>query len=155
VEKLLAEFCYHTLITLANSLPPRLPAGRATQHPSAYQTVQANRLDLYIPLEDMRDGQNEWGDIGQEVYGAGMAPTFAALAYVALAPGVTLYGGYPVAKANGLSVTFTGVSGSLAPVSVSGVTSVMDARGQLVKTEACGIGVCFLAEGGATYEMRP
>jgi hypothetical protein len=155
VEKLLAEFCYHSLITLANSLPPRLAAGQATQHPAAYQTVATNRLDLYIPLEDMRDGQNQWGAIGQEVYGAGMAPTFAALAYVALAPGVTLYSGYPVAKVDGLSVTFTGVPGSFAPVSVSAVASVMDAQGRLVKTDACRQGLCFLAEGGGTYAMKP
>jgi len=155
VEKLLVEFCYHSLITLANSLPPLLAAGQATQHPAAYQTVQANRLDLYIPLEDMRDGQNQWGAIGQEVYGAGMAPTFAALAYVALAPGVTLYSGYPLAKVDGLSVTFTGVAGSFTPLRVSGVTSVLDAQGQPVTTDACGQWLCLLAEGGGKYEMRP
>jgi hypothetical protein len=155
VEKLLTEFCYHSLLTLANSLPPRLPAGLATQHPAAYPSVPTNRLDLYIPLEDMRDGQNQWGAIGQEVYGAGMAPTLAALAYVDLAPGLTLYSGYPLAKVDGLSVTLTGVTGSFAPASVSGVQAVVDAQGQPVKTEACAGGLCFLAEGGAAYSMRP
>lgn len=155
VEKLVAEFCYHTLVTLANSLPPRLPAGLATQHPAAYPTVSANRLDLYIPLEDMRDGQNQWGVIGQEVYGAGMAPTLAALAYVQLAPGVTLYSAYPLAKVDQLNVTLAGVAGSFAPVSVSGVTSVTDARGQPVPTTVCGTAVCFEAEGAASYQMKP
>ena len=155
VEKLVAEFCYHTLVTSANSLPPRLPAGLATQHPAAYPTVSANRLDLYLPLEDMRDGQNQWGVIGQEVYGAGMAPTLAALAYVQLAPGVTLYSGYPLAKVDQLNVTLAGVAGSFAPVSVSGVTTVIDARGQPVPTTVCGTAVCFEAEGAASYQMKP
>jgi hypothetical protein len=155
VEKLVAEFCYHTPITLVGSLPPLLPPGVATEHPAAYQTVQANRLDLYIPLEDMGDGYGEWGAIGQQVYGAGMAPTFAALAYVEVEPGVTVYSGYPVAKIDGLTVTFAGVPGSFAPVAVSGVLSVTDGQGKPVMTQACGAGLCFEAEGGGTYGLQP
>jgi hypothetical protein len=155
VEKLVAEFCYHTLITLADSLPPRLPAGVATEHPAAYQTVQANRLDLYIPLEDLRDGHTEWGAIGQQVYGAGMAPTFAALAYVEVEPGVTVYSGYPVTRVDGPTVTFAGAPGSFAPVAVSGVLSVTDAQGKPVITQTCGEGLCFEAEGGGTYGLQP
>ncbi|MEO8357524.1 MAG: hypothetical protein ABI621_16585 [Chloroflexota bacterium] len=140
---------------MADSLPPRLAPGVVTEHPAAYSTVQANRLDLYIPLEDMRDGQSEWGAIGQEVYGAGMAPSFAALAYVEIAPGVTIYSGYPLAEHDGLTVTFSGVPGSFAPVIVSGAQSVSDAQGQPVITQTCGKGLCFEAEGGGTYELHP
>ena len=155
VEKLVAEFCYRSLVTLAGSLPPLLPPGVATAHPAAYSTVQANRLDLYIPLEDMRDGQSEWGAIGQEVYGAGMAPTFAALAYVEIEPGLTVYSGYPVVEINGKSVQLSGVPGSFAPAIVIGATSVSNAHDNSVSTQTCGGGLCFEAEGGAIYALHP
>ncbi len=155
VEKLVAEFCYRSLVTLADSLPPRLPPGVATEHPAAYSTVQANRLDLYIPLEDMRDGQSEWGAIGQEVYGAGMAPTFAALAYVEIQPGLTVYSGYPLAEFDGQNVTFSGVPGSFAPAIIIGATSVSDVLGNPVKTQTCGDGLCFEIEGGGIYALQP
>jgi hypothetical protein len=82
VEKLIAEFLKYTLATLAYTLPPVAPEGVVTENPSAYSTVAENRLDLYIPLEDMRDSWGTWGAIGQQVYGAGMAPTLAALSYL-------------------------------------------------------------------------
>lgn len=154
VEKLVAEFCYRSLVTMSASLPPRLPPGVATAHPAAYSTVQANRLDLYIPLEDMRDGLSEWGAIGQEVYGAGMAPTFAALAYVEVQPGLTVYSGYPLAEFDGQSVTFSGVPGSFTPVIVSGATSVSNAQGNPVSTQPCGGSLCFEAEGGGIYALQ-
>ncbi len=75
----MAEFLKYTLATLAYTLPPLAPEGMATENPAAYPTVATNRLDLYIPLEDMRDSWGTWGAIGQQVYGAGMAPTLAAL----------------------------------------------------------------------------
>ena len=146
VEKLVAEFSYHTLITLASSLPPLLPPGVATEFPSAYPTVSANRLDLYIPLEDLRDGRETWGVIGQEVYGAGMAPTFAALAYVSPVPGVTIYSGYPHAEMSedggAIRVVWTGASGYLTPVVAWGVTRVI-LDGEMIPTERCGDAVCF------------
>lgn len=157
VEKLVAEFSYHTLVTLASSLPPLLPAGVATEHPSAYPTVSTNRLDLHIPLEDMRDGRDIWGAIGQEVYGAGMAPTFAALAYHDLAPGVTLYSGYPLAhtsrEGDVIEVVWTGAQGYRAPVVAWGVGGVT-LNGAEVPTEICGDALCFDAEGGKTYILE-
>lgn len=155
VEKLVAEFCKHTLLTLPYSLPPLLPEGVATEHPAAYETVKHNRLDLYIPLEDMADGWSQWGAIGQEVYGAGMAPTLAALAYVEVAPGVVVYSGYPLVEVEGTKVTFAGVPGTYTPVVVSGAGDVLDAAGNPVDVEACGAALCFQAEGGATYRLRP
>ncbi len=79
IEKLVAEFLKYTPATLAYTMPPLAPDGMATENPAAYSTVATNRLDLYIPLEDMRDSWGTWGAIGQQVYGAGMAPTLAAL----------------------------------------------------------------------------
>jgi hypothetical protein len=155
LEKLVAEFCYHTLATLASSLPPTLPPGVATEHPAAYPTVSRNRLDLYIPLEDLGDGHSAWGVIGQEVYGAGMAPTLAALAYVALSPDVTVYSGYPVADFDAQQFTLAGVAGTFAPAQVLGAAGVSAADGRPVETTACGTGLCFDAEGGATYRVVP
>ena len=147
------EFCKHTLLTMPYAFPPLLPEGVATEHPAAYETVSRNRLDLCIPLEDVRDGWSQWGAIGQEVYGAGMAPTLAALAYVEVAPGVVVYSGYPLVEIEGTKVTFAGVPGTHAPVAVAGVSGVLDAAGNPVDTEACGIALCLQAEGGQTYGL--
>jgi hypothetical protein len=157
VEKLVAEFTYHTLVTLADSLPSRLPDGVATLHPSAYETVASNRLDLAIPLEDMRDGRELWGTIGQEVYGAGMAPTFAALAYHEITPGVILYSGYPLASVtssdNHLRVVWHGAPGYRTPVQAWGVDKVT-LEGDEVPTEQCGDALCFQAEAQQQYTLE-
>jgi hypothetical protein len=157
VEKLLAEFSYHTLVTLADSLPPRLPDGVATRHPSAYETVSSNRLDLAIPLEDMRGGRDLWGIIGQQVYGAGMAPTFAALAYQEVVPGVVIYSGYPIVKSerdgSRVLVTWTGATGYQTPVKAWGLTKVTleDIEVPLVP---CGEALCFDAEAQQEYVLE-
>lgn len=156
VEKLIAEFCNHTLVTLADSLPPLVSDGIITEKPAAYETVGKNRLDLYIPIEDMRDGWDIWGAIGQEVYGAGMAPTFAALAYKEISPGITVYSGYPISDIDNrdifrTAVTFSGIPGTSAPAAVIGHTEIFNNEGELVKTEKSGNMLLFMAEGGAIY----
>jgi hypothetical protein len=151
VEKLVAEFVKHTLLTLPNSLPPLLPDGAATEPPAAYETVTENDRSLYIPLEDLRDGWNVSGAIGQEVYGAGMAPAMAALALVEVAPGVVVYSGYPVVQTEGTTITFAGAAGTYTPAAVIGVSRIEDDTGELMAAESCGTAVCFQAEGGATY----
>jgi hypothetical protein len=155
VEKLVAEFVKHTLLTVPFSLPPFLPPGAATEHPAAYETVTENDLSLFIPLEDLRDGWDVSGAIGQEVYGAGMAPTMAALSLVEVAPGLVVYSGYPVVKVEGTTVTFAGVPGMYTPVVLVGVQAVQDAEGQPVGAEPCGVALCFQAQGGGTYRLRP
>jgi hypothetical protein len=151
VEKLVAEFVKHTLLTIPNSLPPFLPDGAATEHPAAYETVTENDLSLFIPLEDLRDGWNVSGAIGQEVYGAGMAPAMAALALVEVAPGLVVYSGYPVVRIEGTTITFAGAAGTQAPVAVIGASGIENASGQPAAAEPCGTALCFQAEGGATY----
>ncbi len=153
VEKLIAEFLKHTLLTIPWSVPPFLPEGAATEHPAAYETVNINDLSLYIPLEDLRDGWTLSGVIGQEIYGAGMAPTMAALALSEIIPGVTVYSGYPLVDIDGLRITFAGVSGIYTPVVIVGVQHVNDARGDAITIVTCGSSVCFQAEGGATYQL--
>jgi hypothetical protein len=154
VEKLITEFAKHTLLTIPRSLPVFLPPESVTIHPAAYETVTENVLSLMIPLEDLRDGWDISGAIGQEVYGAGMAPALAALALVEVTPGVVLYSGYPVVAIDGQEVTFAGIAGTHAPVAVTGITTVLDAAGLEVDTVSCGTAVCFMAEGGGIYQLE-
>lgn len=156
VEKLVAEFCYHTLGTMLSSIPPFVSDGIITEKPAAYDTVGQNRLDLYIPIEDMRDGWDIWGAIGQEVYGAGMAPSFAALAYEEVSSGLTVYSAYPIAdidnsKMDYTVVTFSGVPGTFAPVLVTGCAEVLDTEKKFVVIEKNGSALLFTIEGGAAY----
>ena len=153
IEGLVAGFLEHTLTTLPYTLPPLLPAGVATDSPTTYPTVAENALELYIPLEDLRGGWNVAGVIGQEVYGAGLALTLAAVAYQEVAPGVVVYSGPPVVKTiedgDAVLVTFSGMIGRSTPVQVFGVASVEGAE-----TQTCGAGLCFQAEGGTTYRLQ-
>jgi hypothetical protein len=55
------------------ALPPHLPAEAIDDNPQ----IGYNDLDLFIPLEDLRDGAQQSGQIGQELYGAGAVFTFA------------------------------------------------------------------------------
>jgi hypothetical protein len=155
VEKLLAEFVKHTLLTIPRSLPPFMPAEAMTEHPSAYPTVNRNDLSLYIPLEDLRDGWDINGAIGQEVYGAGMAPAMVALALVEVQPGLVVYSGYPLILSGGEGVTITGVPGSRTPAAVQGAGQILDTSGDVVESENCGTGLCFVVEGGGEYRFRP
>lgn len=152
-EKLIAEFTKHTLLTIPRSLPVFLPPGSATAHPSAYETVSENDLSLMIPLEDLRGGWDISGAIGQEVYGAGMAPAMAALALVEIAPGITVYSGYPPVSIEGEMVTFAGTAGCYTPVIVVGADAILDSLGNPLDTETCGTAICFIAEGGQAYEF--
>ncbi|NOY09245.1 MAG: hypothetical protein GXP33_10445 [Spirochaetes bacterium] len=155
VEKLIAEFLKHTLLTIFWSLPPLLPDGAVTLYPAAYETVTKNDPSLYIPLEDLRDGWNVSGVIGQEVYGAGMTITMAALSLVEVAPGLVVYSGYPIVSIAGTEITFAGVHGTYTPVMVTGAGRVLDSRGNRVATKAYGTTLYFRAEGGNTYRLQP
>jgi hypothetical protein len=153
IEGLIAGFLEHTLTTLPYTLPPLLPAGVATDSPTTYPAVTENALELYIPLEDLRGGWSVAGVIGQEVYGAGLAPTLAAVAYQEVASGVVVYSGPPVVKAiedgKVVLVTFGGMVGRSTPVQVFGATTV-----EGVETRTRGAGLCFQAEGGTVYRLQ-
>ncbi|HET6443503.1 MAG TPA: hypothetical protein VFI27_02895 [candidate division Zixibacteria bacterium] len=151
VEKLMAEFVSHTLQLIPSSLPPYLPAEEMTDSPAAYETVAKNDLALHIPLEDLRDIWELSGSIGQEIYGAGMAPTLAAQSLIEVRPGVVIYSGYPLARMAGQLITFAGSPGTYTPVAVLGVYRILDENSREVDTVPCGSAICFQAEGGASY----
>lgn len=149
VEKLIAELVKHSAFTLGWSLPPYLPPDAATAHPSAYPEVTQNELEVMIPLEDVRDGWDISGAIGQEIYGAGMAPTMATITIHQVQPGVWIYTGYPVVRVEDGLVTLAGTPGAETPVVVWGATGVKDALGNVIPVERCGSALCFWAQGGS------
>jgi hypothetical protein len=151
---MIAEFIKHTLVLIPRSLPPFLPGESMTEHPAAYETVARNDLSLHIPLEDLRDTWELSGSIGQQIYGAGLAPAMAALALVEIRPGVVVYSAYPVVLVDGEWVTFAGVEGTYAPVAVAGVKKIIDQDGQEMASQQCRNALCFLAEGGASYQLE-
>ncbi|MDZ7373769.1 MAG: T9SS type A sorting domain-containing protein [candidate division KSB1 bacterium] len=57
-------------------LPPHLPREAVWDRPSVYNSI--NHPELMIPVEDLRQGWEKSGQVGQEIYGAGMALAFAA-----------------------------------------------------------------------------
>ncbi len=64
------------------SLPPNIPQAMIDDSPE----IGYNDPNLYIPLEDLRDGSQLSGQIGQELYGAGAVFTFAG-GYVSVPDG--------------------------------------------------------------------
>ncbi|MDP8206122.1 MAG: FlgD immunoglobulin-like domain containing protein [Candidatus Electryonea clarkiae] len=73
VIDLLEGFLEYGGYAVYSSLPPFLP-----EETIATADWGINRLDLHLPLEDLRDGWDQLGQIGQEIYGAGAPLTLAA-----------------------------------------------------------------------------
>lgn len=70
VRLLLAEYCRFVLDRAWYYFPSNLPPEILAEHPQS-GTI---RRELAVPLEDLHDGWSECGQVGQEVYGAGIAP---------------------------------------------------------------------------------
>jgi hypothetical protein len=90
---LFAEFIRHMLYKASFYYPPNLPAEVMTEQP------KTGELDpkLWIPLEDIYDGWEKAGQVGQEVYGAGMPFAIVPRQYFVV-PGekFMIYTDYPV-----------------------------------------------------------
>lgn len=161
VRTLVAEFCRYTLSTLAYALPPELPKGVAGPAPGEYGFVPRNRLDLAIPLEDLRDGSQPSGQIGQEIYGAGGPLALGGLATTRLAPDLWLTSPYPATvtrTARGVMVAPAGTTGYTVPVRLDGggasrVTAVTAANGRHLPLTRTDQGLAFPAHGGTTYAL--
>lgn len=74
--ELLDGFIAYTPTVMKYALPPFLPAAALVNGPSVYDSW--NVPAFYIPLEDLRDGWQKSGSLGQQLYGAGAALLFAA-----------------------------------------------------------------------------
>ena len=68
LKLLLSEFVKYAVYRLPYYYPPILP------HEIITQEVKTGEIqkDLWVPLEDLQDGWEENGQVGQEVYGAGL-----------------------------------------------------------------------------------
>jgi hypothetical protein len=69
IRLLIAEFIRYTVARIASYYPPLLPSEMLSEE------VKTGEIDpkLYVPLEDIQDGWDKSGEVGQEVYGAGIA----------------------------------------------------------------------------------
>ncbi|MGC8668795.1 MAG: hypothetical protein ACP5VE_11845 [Chthonomonadales bacterium] len=106
LRRLTAAFLRYTPTVIRHTLPPFMPADAVAKQNERHHP---NDLRLPIPVEDVADGWEECGKIGQEIYGSGAAMALAAkMTY--LVPGVPIkvVSEYPVTSA-----TWDGAAGSL------------------------------------------
>ena len=158
VTKLSAEFYRYTLHTLKYTLPPFLPKDAMTSHPTAYQSVTRNDLQLFIPLEDLREGRSKSGRIGQQIYGAGGPLTFAVDAYETIRPGLVLYSEYPVVRCSNSAFSLGGTTSNSVWVELSGTdlpTIYNDQHKKIGKVRVDKNKEKFELPGGHTYFLNP
>jgi hypothetical protein len=69
INLLIAEFVRYTVGRIPYYYPPMLPADMLSEE------IDTGKIDpkLYVPLEDIHDGWEKSGQVGQEVYGSGIA----------------------------------------------------------------------------------
>jgi hypothetical protein len=95
IRLLIAEFTRHMIGRVAYYYPPMLPEEAFTKE------AKTGEVDpkLWIALEDLHDGWEQSGEVGQEVYGAGIAFGIIPRQYFKLPiSGVTFFCDYPVAE---------------------------------------------------------
>jgi hypothetical protein len=68
LKVLIPEFIKYAVSRLAYYYPPLLPADMISDEIKNGEILK----DLWVPLEDIQDGWNKSGQVGQEVYGAGI-----------------------------------------------------------------------------------
>lgn len=110
VRLLIAEFIRYTITRICYYYPPLLPKEMLSEE------AKTGEIDphLWIPLEDIHDGWEQSGEVGQEVYGAGIAFGIVPRQYFKV-PGedFMIYVDYPVfkfkiSKQNSLTLTIGG-----------------------------------------------
>ncbi|MBN1542916.1 T9SS type A sorting domain-containing protein, partial [candidate division KSB1 bacterium] len=74
--ELVERYLRQTPQVLYYTLAPHLPAGAVISGPTLYDSW--NDRSLMIPLEDLREGWQKSGILGQQIYGAGAALVMAA-----------------------------------------------------------------------------
>lgn len=106
---LIPEFIKYTLNRLPFYYPPMLPEGIIAED---IKTGEVQK-DLWIPLEDIHDGWEPHGQVGQEVYGAGLPFGIVSRQYHEIKHvGIILFIDYPIAgwsqSGNGLTFNILG-----------------------------------------------
>jgi hypothetical protein len=88
---LIPEFIKYTVSRLPYYYPPMLPADMIDDN---VKTGEVQK-DLWVPLEDIHDGWEKSGGVGQEVYGAGIAFGVLPRQYIKAKAGFTIFIDYP------------------------------------------------------------
>jgi hypothetical protein len=97
IKLLLAELIKYVINRVSYYYPPRLPKEILVDN----EEVKTGEIDpnLWIALEDLQDGWNQSGQVGQEVYGAGIAFGIVPRQYYKVKQaGFMLFSEYPVAN---------------------------------------------------------
>lgn len=104
LKLLIPEFIRYAVGRLASYYPPMLPEDMIADE---IKTGEVKK-DLWVPLEDMHDGWEKSGGVGQEVYGAGIPFGIVARQYFRWTDQILLFIDYPVKgfRAGKKSVTF-------------------------------------------------
>jgi len=76
LARLLDGFIAYTPMVMKYTLPPYLPGAALVIGPTVYDSW--NVPSFHIPLEDLREGWQRSGSLGQQIYGAGAPLVFAA-----------------------------------------------------------------------------
>jgi hypothetical protein len=104
VSLLLAEFNRYMVDRAAYYFPPNLPKEMLSEEVKMGQVDP----DMWIALEDIHDGWEKSGEVGQEVYGAGVAFGIVPRHYLQVGEEpFYIYVDYPTTKYNKRGQTFT------------------------------------------------
>ncbi|QSB25301.1 hypothetical protein [Flavobacterium sp. CLA17] len=91
LKTLIPEFIKYAVNRIAYYYPPLLPKEMLTEE------VKTGELqpDLWVPLEDLYNGWEQSGQVGQEVYGAGMAFGIVPRQYIKINEAFLIFIDYP------------------------------------------------------------
>jgi len=103
LKTLIPEFIKYTVNRIAYYYPPKLPKEMLSEEVKTGE-IQA---DLWIPLEDLYNGWEQSGQVGQEVYGAGMAFGVVPRQYIKIDEDFFIFIDYPMTQhtKRGTSIT--------------------------------------------------
>ena len=108
LKTLIPEFIKYAVNRIAYYYPPKLPKEMLSEEVKTGE-IQA---DLWIPLEDLYNGWEQSGQVGQEVYGAGMAFGIVPRQYIKIDEDFLLFIDYPITqstkKGNALTIKLDG-----------------------------------------------
>ena len=92
IRTLIPEFIKYAVNRIAYYYPPMLPKEMLSEEVKTGE-IQA---DLWVPLEDLYNGWEKSGQVGQEVYGSGMAFGIVPRQYIKIDEDFLLFIDYPV-----------------------------------------------------------
>jgi len=108
LKTLIPEFIKYAVNRIAYYYPPMLPKEMLSEE------VKTGELqhDLWVPLEDLYNGWEKSGQVGQEVYGAGMAFGIVPRQYIKVDEDFLLFIDYPIMhsakRGNSLTIKLDG-----------------------------------------------